>query len=79
MSIKEGTAPTGQHEHSQEASRDFVFAYQQSREHGAGQQLPFQDEYCEISDCPSSSRDLIIELINFSIVSVSIGLFFKAI
>ena len=31
-----------------------------------------------ISACPSSSRDLEILLINFSTVSVSIGLFFKA-
>ena len=33
----------------------------------------------EISLCPNSSKDLEILLINFSVVSVSIGLFFKAI
>ena len=32
----------------------------------------------EISLCPNSSSDLDIRLINFSVVSVSIGLFFKA-
>ena len=35
--------------------------------------------FVAISLCPSSSKDLDIRLINFSVVSVSIGLFFKAI
>jgi hypothetical protein len=35
--------------------------------------------FVEISLCPSSSSDLEILLINFSVVSVSIGLFLSAI